>query len=75
MIKFRNNLGWRPNDEKQNEQRINWARTYDVVPMMGNQTNKQETYIEPRMVSQWWEKKLRFNLDAALLMKMKATNV
>ena len=41
MIQVRQNLGWCPNDEKPNEQRINRDRTYDGVPMMRNQMNKE----------------------------------
>ena len=38
--------------------------------MMKNKSNKEETYIEPRMVSKWWEtkwreKKLIFNLGCS----------
>ena len=38
----RQKLGWCPNDEKPNEQRINRDRTYGVQ-MMRNQRNKKET--------------------------------
>ena len=40
---------------------INWGTTYDIVPMMKKKSNKEETYLEPRMVSKWREKKLIFN--------------
>ena len=37
--KLRYILGWCPNDEKPNEQRINWDITYDGVP---NDKKKKE---------------------------------
>ena len=56
-LKFRQNVGWHPNDLKQNEQRINLYTSYDNLQMKRNQRNIDKTYIEPRMVSQWWETK------------------
>ena len=56
-LKFRQNVGWHPNDLKQNEQRINLYTSYDSLQMKRNQRNIDGTYIEPRMVSQWWETK------------------
>ena len=42
-FRLRQKLGWCPNDEKPNEQRINRDRTWDGVQMMRNQRNKKET--------------------------------
>ena len=42
-IMFRQNLALPPNDEKRNKHRINKGTTYDVVPMMKNKSNKEET--------------------------------
>ena len=40
--KFKQNLGWGPNDKKPNDQRINRDRTQDGVPMMRNRRNKKK---------------------------------
>ena len=39
----KDNIGWWPTDEKLQEQRRNLDWTYDGVPMMRNQRNKEET--------------------------------
>ena len=46
-IMVRQNIGWRPNDEKPKEQRIT-----KEPRMVRNQRNKEEIEIEPRVMSQ-----------------------
>ena len=47
----KDNIGWWLTDEKLQEQRRNLDWTYDGVPRMRNQRNKEETEIEPTGVS------------------------